>query len=366
MLKGNKGEWSELYVLLKLLYEQELYETNSELEILKNLCYPIIKIKRLEKRNCNSIKEREYICGARVRIVDGVTGNKILEVNLNEFKENAEKLKQGIINGRGRSFSIPVLNDFLKLIDCEKVRADSEDKRDITIVVHDIKTGREPSLGFSIKSKLGGAPTLINASKENTNFIYEITCNNLTDEKINIINDINTGAKIINRMKALQDLGATITYRKMERDIFLSNLQVIDSALPEIVAQMLLSNYLGISSKLKDLVEEVARINPCNFSNKYSHPFYEYKVKNLLVDAALGMKPAKPWYGFYDATGGYIEVNKEGDILCFFMYNRNDLQEYLFNNTKLETPGSDKHKFGSIYKENDKYFIKLNLQIRFI
>ena len=37
-----------------------------------------------------------------------------------------------------------------------------------------------------------------------------------------------------------------------------------------------------------------------------------------------------------------------------------------FNNTKLETPDPDRHKFGEVYLENEQQKMKLNLQIRFI
>ncbi|MBE6786434.1 MAG: HpaII family restriction endonuclease, partial [Ruminococcaceae bacterium] len=39
---------------------------------------------------------------------------------------------------------------------------------------------------------------------------------------------------------------------------------------------------------------------------------------------------------------------------------------YLVNNTKFETASTSRHQFGDIYKENGKYYIKLNLQVRFI
>ena len=48
MLTGNKGEWSEIYALFKLLGDKELYPGNSEIEKLQNLVYPIIKILRSE------------------------------------------------------------------------------------------------------------------------------------------------------------------------------------------------------------------------------------------------------------------------------------------------------------------------------
>jgi type II restriction enzyme len=44
MLKGNKGEWSEIYTLLKLLSEGLLFTGDADLNKIKNLVYPIIKI----------------------------------------------------------------------------------------------------------------------------------------------------------------------------------------------------------------------------------------------------------------------------------------------------------------------------------
>lgn len=78
------------------------------------------------------------------------------------------------------------------------------------------------------------------------------------------------------------------------------------------------------------------------------------------------MMPSKVWSGELDATGGYLIVKEDGDILCYHIYNRNEFEDYLLNNTKLETASSTRHDFGTIYKQNGDLFFKLNLQIRFI
>ena len=83
-------------------------------------------------------------------------------------------------------------------------------------------------------------------------------------------------------------------------------------------------------------------------------------------DVALGMTPATAWDGLYQATGGYIIVREDGEVLCYHVYNHNEFQEYLFNNTRLETPSTSKYDFGTIYKEDKKTLIKLNLQVRFV
>ena len=50
MLKGNKGEWSEVYVLLRLLADGKIYAADSELNKIEDVYFPIIKIIREEIR----------------------------------------------------------------------------------------------------------------------------------------------------------------------------------------------------------------------------------------------------------------------------------------------------------------------------
>lgn len=114
------------------------------------------------------------------------------------------------------------------------------------------------------------------------------------------------------------------------------------------------------------LVESIEKANPLNFNQEFNHEFYSYKTKRFLTDIALGMMPATVWTGQYDATGGYLVVKEDGDILCYHIYNKNDFENYLLNNTRLETASSNRHDFGSIYEEDGEFFFKLNLQIRFI
>ena len=58
-------------------------------------------------------------------------------------------------------------------------------------------------------------------------------------------------------------------------------------------------------------------------------------------------------------------VKEDGDIICYHFFDRNDLEDYLFFNTRFETPSTSRHLFGNIYQENDEYLLKLNLQVRF-
>ena len=83
------------------------------------------------------------------------------------------------------------------------------------------------------------------------------------------------------------------------------------------------------------------------------------------MEVALGMLPKTVWTGKYDVTGGYLVVKESGDVVCYHIYNKNDFENYLFNNTRFETASSKRNKFGSIYVEGGQQYFNLNAQIRF-
>lgn len=102
--------------------------------------------------------------------------------------------------------------------------------------------------------------------------------------------------------------------------------------------------------------------NPLNYKNKN---VYTYKIKELLCASALGMTPGREWNGNESATGGYIIVKRDGDVLCYHLYNRNFFKDYLLKNTNIDRPSATRHDYGYVFKADYKYFIDLNIQIRF-
>jgi len=132
------------------------------------------------------------------------------------------------------------------------------------------------------------------------------------------------------------------------------------------VNKLLFLFFTSTTSKTSDLTNEVSSNNPLQFNLENQHPFYHYKIKRFLTDIALGMMPSKVWTGELDATGGYLIVKDDGEVLCYHIYNRNEFEDYLLNNTKFETASSSRHGFGTLAKEGGNLVFKLNLQIRFL
>lgn len=357
MITGNKGEWSEIYALFKLLGDKQLFLGDKNIKKLETLIYPIIKILRSENNG-----HFEYSIKDELIIISG--DEEVLKVPVSVFKEKALFLLTAIKTNNERTFSVPEIEEFMRSINCISLKANSSAKTDITIVVHDQRTNQQPTLGFSIKSQLGSPSTLLNAGKT-TNFIFKISNVIFTDKQIEIINSISTRSKIIDRINAILNENGKIDFLKTENQVFSNNLILIDSKLPEILAQIIYEFYTSKKSSLADLIKIINTKNPINYDVSNEHRFYEYKIKRFLTDIALGMMPSLVWTGKYDATGGYLIVKENGDVLCYHIYNRNEFEDYLYNNSKLETASSKRHNFGTIYEENGQFYIKLNLQIRF-
>ena len=287
-------------------------------------------------------------------------GNECNRFSMDKFMEKASYLKT---IGKNRDFNIPGSECFMGKIGCTKLKAPSKDKADIHIVIHDLHTSMTHNLGFSIKSQLGSASTLLNAT-EATNIRYLVVGKKMSDDELQEINSIEAH---LPRMQALVERGYKLQYSDIEHQTFKNNLLFLDTCMPEFIAYCLICDSMPNStSKIKDAVEVVANQNPFGFTGSYVETFYEHKMKVLLLDAALGMTPAKEWKGRYDANGGYLVVRKDGEIVCYHFYNRNDIEDYLYNNTRFERGSRSRHHFGSLYRGDDeKVYIKLNLQIRF-
>lgn len=350
----NKGDWSELYVLLYLLGTRKLYTADEQLNKMGDFCFPIKKI----MRNDTPSNQVDFILNGIGKVE--IYFNSILsrEMTSQEFTEEANALYNDIIVGKG-SFDIPHAEEFLNDIYLERLAAPSSDITDIKMELHDTNTGLDQIMGFSIKSYIGGAPTLLNASGA-TNFVYEVT--GIDDAQMNNINAIDTRTKIMDRIRAISEFGGTINFCKTANEVFSGNLLMIDSRMEELLAEVIRYSYENNELDCKTIIEHLEKINPLNYPRQ---GIYTHKFKQFLCAKALGMEPSVEWSGEDDANGGYIVAKSDGAVLAYHLYNRDKFKQYLFESTKMERGSTSKHGYANIYKENGKMYINLNLQIRF-
>lgn len=360
-IKGNKGEWSEFYVFIKILTDKTIFAADENLEKLTDKFFSVLKIIREEAKTGRKIydisSEKEQI-----KVYD--ENNKIIgTAQYDKIKNGVKKIFKKMKEGGDAAFSISLADSLMKDLFCTQIKASCGNKADLILVIHDRISPTFPELGFSIKSMLGSPSTLLNASGA-TNFIYRIE--NLEDDKTKEINNVKGHSKLRDRSKIIYGSKGRLEFNGVENKNFRKNLCMIDTALPDILAELLKDYYDGKASSIPELVEILSQNKELNDKYGLDKNAYAFKIKNFLVAVALGMTPNNEWDGFTKAHGGYIIVKEDGEIVCYHLYNRDEFQNYLYKNTRLETPSTSRHKFGDVYVEKGKKYMKLNLQIRFI
>jgi len=171
MITGNKGEWSEIFIFLKLMCDRKIHAADADMNKLDDVYLNIIKIIREELRD----RLYEYYTGDVVKIhlncID--TGRNVCE---DEFVENRDKVFDLLSVNPSGTFGNEDIERFLSTIFVTKLKAPSISSsdyfggtQDITMSVMDYRSGITRTVGFSCKSDFGGRATLFNASKENTN-----------------------------------------------------------------------------------------------------------------------------------------------------------------------------------------------------
>jgi len=375
----NKGEWSELYTLFKLLTDKNLYPIEKSQKEGERLRLPILSIMRYIDQN---IGVEYLISNDDGNINININNEEQRLVNQEEFQKNAQILfdEMKSVKDKKASFAIPSLDGFRNEVCCPKVACvnrkigdNCKDKSDLYIVIHDTLTGQTPKQGFSIKSEIGEPPTLVNASYL-TNFRYRLSTA-LSKDQVEEINNmtVKDGGKtdVMGRLAKIKEFGAELDFcalqpNRKNENVFLENLILVDSCMPQILAWLLLASYSMGERRLDKLTESITAENPMKYPMSVNKKLYEAKVKRLVMDFALGMLPGQPWEAV-DLASGVLVVKPSGDIDCYHVLYKETLEEYLYHDLKFETASATRHKFARIVEdsEGNQYF-DLNLQLRFI
>lgn len=346
----NRGEWTEAYVFLKLLGVGRIYSMDANLKKNPNVYLDIINVLRNEPSTI--LKFQRTLLGDVSCEIEVSKDNIIIHsLGSDCFNEIADILYNNIKLGGDRAFKIPNVEAFLRNLGISSPKANiSEEfkakygaKTDIVFTAGDSIDGFTSSFGYSIKSHIGSNPTLYNASQK-SGFIYRLV--NCNDAVMTEINSIGTYLGMISYMK---EHDIILEYVDTKCTSLSENLQLIDSNMDKIIAGMLLvfvkySEVIPRSSKLNDIVESLAIVNPLHINANRSLQFYKTKIKDLLFDVFSGMSAVVPWNGERHIAGGYIDVDKEGQILYCRAVSDDAFMSYLFNHTYLDSPSRGVNK----------------------
>ena len=168
-----------------------------------------------------------------------------------------------------------------------------------------------------------------------------------------------------------EELAGEIKKRGFKRILVVSDENLVKCGgleMPTIVAGMLkkfyFENLSGLTS-MGDCVDFLSENNFVGYGFSDLKDTYRNKISQLLLCTFTGMRLGTPWNGRQEANGGYIVVKNNGDVVAFHSAIADEFKDFLFAKMIKESPSHGKHKDMVIYKEDDRYILKLGLQLRF-
>jgi type II restriction enzyme len=353
-LKGNLGEWSELYTLGYLLVHGGAFAADENQKKIPDIFHRVLQVYLAEK---SGQPETEYVIN-KDDVAIFIDGKQSATVYRSTIESSLELLLQDLTNGsHKKTFSLTTGTSLLELLNRSRISASSSEREnDLELILEDLVTkSPTPRVGFNIKSQIGGRSTLLNASGA-TNFVYKII-----EDDPSIQNELPkfVHGKHRDNLKLLYGAGFHLEFESMSNDIFYQNLTLLDMQFPNYLARILLESYL---TGEKSFEKVVAKVFPTNQSASRQPVF---KIKEFLGAVAMGLRPSTLWDGDTTSFSGILVVKADGEVVFYYLYNRKNFEEYLFKNVAFERASTSRHKYGEIYSENGFDKLKLNLQIRF-
>lgn len=363
----NKGEHSELLALLRVLHQGRIQVADS----LGNPRESWLNVKSAVLPGAQNIAY--VLSGDDVEVRDVFLGksNSIVRSRLSDL---ADQLYMEVCGSEGASFDCQASNEAVRLLGIGSRKAAAGHKSDLILRVSSpVYEGETLELGFSIKSEIGGMPTLLNAGA--TQFQYRISePEGVSAMAVQEGIPRSRGKDFPGPMKllpALKDRGFRVQFEKVVDSTFEQNLKMIDTAFPVMLAAVLVHAYaeeetnferlLGSESLTAQLASQLG------LSRSAVGKVLRHKIKDLLRQSALGMNPGTEWDGEVQAHGGWIVVKETGEVVCFHIVNDDDFREYLIRSCKVETPSMSRHQAGYAYADENggEPRLRLSLQIRF-
>jgi type II restriction enzyme len=355
--RGNIGEWSELYALAYLLLHGGANAADEKQKPIPDLYFKVLQI-IIASRDMQD-EMRYDINEHKIGIFEN--GDVLDELDKSILKNQVDIFFRDLTSGAGRkTFSMPSGDKLMKLLHKKTISAGSgEREADLQLVIADEESGGPtPRYGFSIKSQLGQASTLLNSSGS-TNIVYEIKED--PSKKQNGIPDLSaTPSSHPQNVRAIYDAGYFLDFFEYQSDTFSENLGYVDSNLPEHLAKVLLTSYL------QDDIKSFAKISELVFpisDRESNQPLF--KLREFLGAVSMGLRPSKEWRGNPSKFKGLMVVKDDGDVIFYYMNSRLNFEEYLFQNVRFDRPSTRRHRYGQVFEDEGRFFIKLNLQIRF-
>ncbi len=358
MLEATRREANELYVLFRLLAEGIVNLGDAEGKSNGRASVAAVERKEHDGRRLYRIEEKEIaVCS------EG--GEQCFPRE--DFGTAADCLLEALTQ-EGEELDISPLEGFLDALNIFDMKSQTDDRTDLHLRLWDASEG--PLVGIRIQSKLCGMLPLLSGGRT-ANLKFEQTGVRFSHPAVQKINWTETPenvAEVARRILYIESLGGILKYADVADKVFKSNLLMIDTNLPRILAWMVRTLHLDNVARVEELIPLLEEANPLKVKDELvrKHGFYRHKVRQLLLASAWGMRPAKQYDGRESAVGGFVFVTQMGEMLLYDRAHEQTFADYLVKHCRLEKSLPDDDKYGYLERENGAYYLKLNLKIGFV
>lgn len=354
-IEASRRECSELSVFFHLLSVGYIAQ-GTQNAMASDVRIPIYALIRNEAK-----QERLYVINENDVSIKG--DDVDMKIPREDFSVVAEMLNKALIESHDEWLELPdSVGGFLDTLCITEFEAVTDDRTDFYIIPYDAQC---KPIGVRIYSRLGGLIPLLDGGRA-ANMKFEQQGVRFPSPTINKINSLEESENPVSRrMLYIESLGGVLKFSDVSDKIFRSNLAMLDLHLGRILAEMLRVMQLDGITKVSELVERIKEINPIKVKDELitRHCYYEYKIKQLLLAIAFGMRPAKLYCGTDGAVSGFVFVGKDGEVMLYSKMDTQLFADFLFYNTRFERGSTEKDKYGYLERENGKYYFKLNLKI---
>ncbi|HBT95684.1 MAG TPA: hypothetical protein DEB24_06210 [Coriobacteriia bacterium] len=368
---GNKGEWGEAYVLLRLLGEGTVHNADDELYRIDTQYSRIAAIMRQES-NGDLLRFSVYskIPHGSSDALIAVERNRelIATIPALRFKEAADALYE-TIKGESKATFPSDVQVFLESIGCCQLKAGSSHKADLAARVLDHFTGSIIDKHYSIKSLIGSEPTLANVSRL-TFFEYELRGLDEAGYRELESMPMSGGPWLKDKVARAEQLCDAIVFAGVSGEVFGKNLKTCHYRCPQVMAYALLYSYSVKGKRSPDVLHLLQEQDPAGFGPDDLED-YEIAYRKYLWAVLFGMMPSKRWTD-NESVDGYLIAKDDGDVLSYQISQRRKFENYLLCHSALDTParrsstdGSAMQALGTVIERSGKYYLRLNLQVRF-
>ena len=353
--EATKREWGELYAFFRLLADGYVHAGKADATPDETMRLPVAMVMRREQDG----ERRYYIRKDNVR-VEGEGMDKTYPRE--DFMAAAQLVLEAMRGTSGDNVTSPDgIEEFLDELAIYDLEARTDDRTDLSVAFY---APDAPLTGFCVRSRLGAMNPLIDGGRA-ANFKFEQTGVKFSAPAVGKINSFGEPDDVLGRMLMIERLGGVLKYSDVADKIFRSNLSLIDLHAGRMMGEMVRMMWLEGITKVSDLTEGIKRLNPLKIKDELitKHCYYDYKVRELLLALAGGMRPAKLYNGTETAVAGFLFVDGLGRLMCYQRAFRQTFADFLFFNSRLEKGATAKDKYGFLERENGIYYFKLNLKI---